>query len=193
MTNPDCTPAFRDLIKVVHKHVITVESCYKKNEYHAEKCLELKKMIETVHRDNEYNLYTNIIITQTAQIYEKSRLQKQVEIRIKQNKLQTNEKRIMELNESTTNESRTQNVIKALKKENEALQKDLEELYGQNYLNKLIQHIIQERILSSKIDDEHTMEYFENFVKAGCFFGTILGAIALPVIGYKPGGKLEVN
>ena len=184
LSHPRCPPSLKTLMKLVENRVIMVESINPTEEYRIQKCEEFIAMINSIHTSNNYQIYTDAVLQQAAQIYENNRLQQQMITRIITEWIKSNEEKIENLhkqvNDTTTSRShedikKIRDDIVSLMKENENLERELEEIRGRGYLNKVSQKILNESMKNLNLDEDNVMEFMAKFVKRGCAIGTVVG------------------
>lgn len=70
LSDEKCPPGLTYIMQIAKKRVIMVESYNQLEDYYAQKSEEFITTIENIHKANGYNIYTNIILHQTAILYE---------------------------------------------------------------------------------------------------------------------------
>ena len=186
LSSPRCPNGLKDLIQKVDGRVIMVESKIQvKDNYHDKKSKELIEMVESIFKNNNNEVYTNSMLRLVAQAYEIARQHQAKEDektkrllrsnlhKIEQLQKQINDSAIAAKNKPTDKAS---NEIAELIGQNEKLEKHLEEVKSEAYLEDYTGIILKRLMKQNNIKAKNLSEIIKLFA-----VNLTVGSIITPV------------
>ena len=188
LLNPHCPEGFKDLMQLVENRVVMLESTNAAESYQAQKSKEFITMIENIHKSNAYKIYTNSMLQHAAQIYEKAKLQQQLEIRITTQFLQSYEEKIR--HEEQANDTATEGVVLQIDKK--MLENKLEEIKDEQYLEKLANKILQDEMEKNSTIGKSVSRYMYHHAQRSDYLKIFLPhqTLSLGALGGLLGGSV---
>ena len=194
LTSNRCAPGLRNLMEVVERRVIMLEAeDHIAEDYHQQKCNELLMMVEKIHKRNGNKVYTNIMLQHAAEVYEHVKQQQRKEVQTVMESLESNSQKIEQLkqqmNDTANDKTAADKIgkdITVLQKENEGLEKRLEEINNEQYLVQLTNEILENEIPKDSFKGS-LLDYFSTAA-----FSTVGGAVG-GAFGMMGGSKYTTS
>ena len=181
LSSPKCPQGLKNLMQHVNYRVIMVETVsFVEKNYQKQKRQEFINMVESVFKSNENKMYTNMMLRLAALAYESARKYQAEKIQEAKAQILVNLEKIEQLQKQTSNSAECTDStarkceIAKLKKENVKLEKDIEEVQTEEYLQKLTSDYLKKLMKNIKGKN------FSDFMRA---FAIHLGtsAVVTPV------------
>ena len=180
-----CPNDLKNLMQKVDGRVIMVESiAHVKEDYHDQKSKELMEMVESIFKKNNNKVYTNLMSRWVAQAYEIARQHQTEEVEKTKGLLRSNLQKIEQLQNQINDSAiaaknsptnKASNEIAELIGHNEKLEKHLEEVKSEAYLENYTEIILQQ-LMEQNIKGKNLSEILKSFA-----LNLTVGAIVTPV------------
>ena len=181
-----CPNGLKNLMQKVDGRVIMVESiAHVKEDYHDQKGKELMEMVESIFKKNNNKVYTNLMLRWVAQAYEIARQHQTEEVEKTKGLLRSNLQKIEQLQNQINDSAiaaknsptnKASNEIAELIGHNEKLEKHLEEVKSEAYLENYTEIILQQLMEQNSIKGKNLSEILKSFA-----LNLTVGAIVTPV------------
>ena len=171
LSSSRCPNGLKNLMQKVDGRVIMVESiAHVKEDYHDQKSKELMEMVESIFRKNKNEVYNNLMLRLAAQAYEIARQHQAEEVEKTKGLLRSNLQKIEQLQNQINDSAivacttdKASNETAELIGHNEKLEKHLEEVKSEAYLENYTEIILQQLMKQNNIKGKNLSEFLKSF------------------------------